>query len=147
MAIALLAAAALASSLSAHTPEAAPLRMAANGNITFRACNHTKTAVLLAGSWIPVYGSKWQNRGWMTINAGACGDVFVTANRTFYARAEVKGHADQSWGNDIKQCAEYPGPYNFFTGSDDTSCPEGEPADFATFHSDGRSVYVWNLTP
>ena len=31
--------------------------------------------------------------------------------------------------------------------ADDTTCPEGEPAEFTTFHSDGRSVYVWNLDP
>lgn len=149
MAVALLAVAALASSLSTHAPSTDPswTRVAANTNITLRACNHTHDKVLVAGSWIPVGGNKWLNKGWTPVPAGACKDVFVTSNRTFYVRAEVAGHSDQSWGKDIKQCVEYPGPYSFYTGSDDTSCPEGEPADFTTFHSDGRPVYVWNLNP
>ena len=149
MALGLLAVAALASTLSG-SPAAAPppyLQMAANSTITFRACNHTKTTVLVASSFIPVRASDWRNKGWTGVNAGACADIFVTENRTFYARAEVKGHSDQSWGSDIAQCVEYPGPYDFFTKSSDTSCPEGEPAQFTTFHSDGRSVYVWNLNP
>ncbi|HEY5347415.1 MAG TPA: hypothetical protein VIJ72_04415, partial [Rhizomicrobium sp.] len=61
--------------------------------------------------------------------------------------AEVKGDSSQYWGSDIKQCVEYPGPYDFPTASEDTSCPEGEPADFTTFKSDGNPVYVWNLNP
>jgi len=115
--------------------------------ITLRVCNRTGDAVLVASSFIPIGGSDWRNKGWTRVRAGGCEDIFRTDNRTFYARAEVKGDSDQSWGSDIKQCVEYPGPYDFYTGSDETSCPEGEPAEFTTFHSDGRSVYVWNLDP
>ena len=81
------------------------------------------------------------------LRSGACSNVFTTGNATFYARAEVKGDSDQYWGSDIKQCVEYPGPYDFYTRSEDTTCPEGEPQEFTTFHSDGRPVYVWNLNP
>ena len=119
----------------------------AEETVTLRACNHTNEAVMVASSYIPVGGSDWRNKGWTQINAGSCADIFRTGNRTFYARAEVKGDSDRYWGSDIKQCVEYPGPYDFYTGSNDTSCPEGEPADFTTFHSDGRAVYQWNLTP
>ena len=115
--------------------------------ITLRVCNRTEDQVLVATSYIPIGGSDWRNKGWTRVRAGSCEDVFATENRTFYARAEVKGDSDQSWGSDIKQCVEYPGPYDFYTGSDDTTCPEGEPADFTTFHSDGRPVYIWNLDP
>jgi uncharacterized membrane protein len=115
--------------------------------ITLRVCNRTEDQVLVATSYIPIGGSDWRNKGWTRVRAGSCQNVFETENRTFYARAEVKGDSDQSWGSDIKQCVEYPGPYDFYTGSDDTTCPEGEPADFTTFHSDGRPVYVWNLDP
>lgn len=149
MAFGLLAVVALASAVSG-TPAATPpsdLRMAANTPITFRACNHTKTAVLIGSSFIPIGGRDWRNKGWTVVNAGACGDIFKTDNRTFYARAEVRGHSDQSWGSDIAQCVEYPGPYDFMTKSSDTTCPEGDPAKFTTFQSDGRPVYVWNLTP
>jgi uncharacterized membrane protein len=116
--------------------------------ITLRACNHTDDTVLVAASFMPI-GSHdtWRNKGWTRVHAGGCEDIFKTANRTFYARAEVKGESDQYWGSDIKQCVEYPGPYDFNTASDDTTCPEGEPAEFTTFHSDGRAVYVWNLNP
>jgi uncharacterized membrane protein len=112
-----------------------------------RVCNHTTNATLVGSSFIPVGGRDWRNKGWTKVNAGACRDIFTTTNRTFYARAEVLGHSDEYWGSDIKQCVEYPGPYDFMTRSSDTTCPEGEPAEFTTFHSDGRPVYVWNLNP
>ena len=115
--------------------------------VTMRACNHTGDAVMVASSFIPVGGSDWRNKGWTSVAAGQCLDIFKTTNYTFYARAEVKGDSASYWGSDIKQCVEYPGPYDFFTGSNDTSCPEGEPADFSTFKSDGSPVYVWNLNP
>jgi uncharacterized membrane protein len=119
----------------------------ARGTVTLRVCNRTNDTVLVASSFIPIGGSDWRNKGWTRVRAGGCEDIFRTDNRTFYARAEVKGDSEQYWGADIKQCVEYPGPYDFFTGSDETTCPEGEPAEFTTFHSDGRPVYVWNLDP
>jgi uncharacterized membrane protein len=150
MAVGLLAVAAFAAAVSAQpasTPSPNLIMASAGSQITLRACNHTKDKVLVAGSYIVPGGRDWTNKGWTPVNAGACVNVFVTDNRTFYARAEVKGHSDQSWGSDIAQCVEYPGPYNFMTKSSDTTCPEGEPAQFTTFHSDGRPVYVWNLNP
>jgi len=115
--------------------------------VTLRACNHTDTVVLVAGSFIPVGGSDWRNKGWTPVKPASCEDIFKTTNHTFYARAEVKNDPQSSWGTDIKQCVEYPGPYDFFTHSEDTTCPEGEPADFSTFQSNGSPVYVWNLNP
>lgn len=115
--------------------------------ITLRACNHTGDTVLVASSYIPIGGSDWRNKGWTRVGPGRCEDIFKTTNRTFYARAEVKGDSDSYWGKGIKQCVEYPGPYDFYTASEDTTCPEGEPAEFTTFHSDGSPVYVWNLNP
>lgn len=147
MAIGLLAAATLAAAVSGHSPATADIRLAANSVITLRACNHTTKNTLVASSYIPIGGSQWRNKGWTKVAAGACKDIFTTTNRTFYVRAEVQGDSNHYWGSDIKQCVEYPGPYDFFTGSNDTTCPEGEPADFTTFHSDGRPVYVWNLNP
>lgn len=117
------------------------------GDVTLRACNRTRDAVLVAGSYIPPGNDRWRNKGWTRVNAGSCQDIFHTENRTFYVRAEVKGDSSQFWGTDIMQCVEYPGPYDFYTGSDDTTCPEGEPQKFTTIHSDGRSVFVWNLDP
>jgi uncharacterized membrane protein len=116
-------------------------------SVTLRACNHTDSIVLVASSFIPIGGSDWRNKGWTAVSAGQCLDIFKTMNYTFYARAEVKGDSDSSWGTDIDQCVEYPGPYDFYTKSEDTTCPEGEPAKFTTFKSDGSPVYVWNLNP
>jgi uncharacterized membrane protein len=147
MAVALLAAASLAAVISGHTDNAEGRQLAAGNVITLRVCNHTNTATLVGSSFIPIGGSAWRNKGWTKVNAGACRDIFSTTNRTFYARAEVQGHSDEYWGADIKQCVEYPGPYDFMTSSSDTTCPEGEPAPFTTFHSDGRAVYIWNLNP
>jgi len=115
--------------------------------ITLRTCNNTRHSVLVASSYIPVGGSDWRNVGWTRVNAHSCMSLFRTNNRTFYARAEIRGDSSRYWGSDIKQCVEYPGPYDFYTGSEDTTCPEGEPQEFTTFHSDGRSVYIWNLDP
>jgi uncharacterized membrane protein len=115
--------------------------------VTLRACNHTDDTVLVASMFIPIGGSEWRNKGWTRVGAGECADIFQTTNKTFYARAEVKNNSDQYWGADIKQCVVYPGPYDFYNGSDDTSCQQGEPVEFTTFHSDGRPTYVWNLNP
>src|SRR5579859_915336 len=113
-AVALLSLAAL---LAAATPAEA------RGRVTLRVCNRTDEQVLVASSYIPIGGSDWRNKGWTGVAAGSCLDVFETENRTFYARAEVKGDSEQYWGTDIKQCVEYPGPYDFYTGSEDTTCP------------------------
>jgi uncharacterized membrane protein len=126
---------------------ATPAQARSGDRITLRVCNRTHESVMVASSYIPIGGADWRNKGWTRVHAKSCEDVFTTNNRTFYARAEVKGDSEQYWGSDIKQCVEYPGPYDFYTSSNDTSCPEGEPAEFTTFQSDGRSVYVWNLDP
>ena len=133
--------------LGCLTAIAAATPAQARSTIVMRACNHTDQTVMVAASFIPLGGADWRNKGWTPVSAGQCEDIFKTQNATFYARAEVKGDPDSYWGADIKQCVEYPGPYDFFTGSDETTCPEGEPAEFTTFHSDGRPVYVWNLDP
>jgi len=147
MAIGFLAASLVAAAISGSGPASADIQLAANNPITLRVCNHTSNTTLIGSSFIPIGGREWRNKGWTKVNAGACRDIFTTNNRTFYARAEVQGHSDEYWGTYIKQCIEYPGPYDFMTGSNDTTCPEGEPAQFTTFHSDGRPVYVWNLNP
>jgi uncharacterized membrane protein len=127
-------------SLAATTPADA-------ATITLRTCNHTRHTVMVASSYIPVGGSDWRNVGWTRVNARSCTNIFRTKNRTFYARAEIRGNSSRYWGTDIKQCVEYPGPYDFYTRSEDTTCPEGEPQKFTTFHSDGRPIFVWNLDP
>lgn len=147
MATGILAATLVAAAISGSGAAPADVQLAANSVITLRVCNHTSNPTLIGSSFIPIGGKEWRNKGWTKVNAGACRDIFTTTNRTFYARAEVQGHSDEFWGTDIKQCIEYPGPYDFMTGSNDTTCPEGEPAEFTTFHSDGRPVYVWNLNP
>jgi uncharacterized membrane protein len=147
MAMGFLAASLIAAAISGSGAESAAIRLAANNVITLRVCNHTSNPTLIGSSFIPVGGRAWRNKGWTKVNAGACRDIFTTNNHTFYARAEVQGHSDEFWGTDIKQCIEYPGPYDFMTGSKDTTCPEGEPAQFTTFHSNGSPVYVWNLNP
>ena len=102
---------------------------------------------MVASKFVPLGGADWRHKGWTPVGAGQCSDVFKTANRTFYARAEVKGDSETYWGTDIKQCVEYPGPYDFYMRFRDTICPEGEQAEFSTFHSDGSPIYVWNLNP
>ena len=142
-----IAAAALAGLLGLVTVALLTPTEARAAAITLRACNNTRHTVLVASSYIPVGGSEWRNAGWTRVSAHSCTSIFRTSNRTFYARAEIRGDSSRYWGSGIKQCVEYPGPYSFYTGSEDTTCPEGEPQEFTTFHSDGRSVYIWNLDP
>jgi uncharacterized membrane protein len=112
-----------------------------------QACNHTGKAVLVASSYIPVGGSLWRNKGWTVVGAGACKELFTTENNTVYLRAEVKGDSSQFWGSDIDQCVDYPGPYDFTTRSEDTTCPQGQPAKFTTIHTGGKAIFTWNLNP
>jgi len=154
MALLLLAAAALSASVSGPSSDlklAENMSQSGGGNggntITVRACNRTDQPTMVAVSYIPVGGSDWRNKGWFTVASGDCSDVLTTTNRTIYVRAEVKNDPNHYWGSDIKQCVEYPGPYDFYTGSDETTCPEGEPQDFTTIRSDGSPVFVWNLNP
>jgi uncharacterized membrane protein len=112
-----------------------------------QACNHTGKAVLVASSYIPVGGSLWRNKGWTVVSAGACKELFTTENNTVYLRAEVKGDSSQFWGSDIDQCVDYPGPYDFTTRSEDTTCPQGQPAKFTTIHTGGKAIFTWNLNP
>jgi uncharacterized membrane protein len=112
-----------------------------------QACNHTGKPVLVASSYIPVGGSLWRNKGWTVVGAGACKELFTTENNTVYLRAEVKGDSSQFWGSDIDQCVDYPGPYDFTTRSEDTTCPQGQPAKFTTIHTGGKAIFTWNLNP
>lgn len=112
-----------------------------------QACNHTDKPLLVASSYIPIGASLWRNKGWTVVGAGACKDLFTTENNTVYLRAEVKGDSSQFWGSDIDQCVDYPGPYDFTTRSDDTTCPQGKPAKFTTLHTGGKAIFTWNLNP
>jgi len=144
MKLALLAASALAMAMSGA--KAADIRLADNV-ITFKVCNHSGKQALIGSSFMPVNGTVWRNEGWKFVAAGTCRDIFVTGNRTFYARAEVKGNPDMYWGKGIKMCVLYPGPYDFMTGSSDTTCPKGEPAEMSIFKSDGTNPFTWTLNP
>jgi uncharacterized membrane protein len=139
-----LAATALVAMLSAA--HAADTRLADNV-ITFKVCNHSGKQAFVGSSFIPVNGTVWRNEGWKFVAANACRDIFTTMNHTFYARAEVKGDPDTYWGKGIKQCVLYPGPYDFMTGSNDTTCPKGEPAEMTVFKSDGTPTFTWTLNP
>lgn len=119
-----------------------------SGLVTLRVCNHISDTVLVGVSYMPVGRDDWLNNGWTPVHGGQCKDLFQTENPYFYARAEVRGDSSRSWGSDINQCVEYPGPYNFYTGTEDTTCPgNSEAQEFTTFHSDGRPVFVWDLNP
>jgi uncharacterized membrane protein len=135
----LLAATALAASISAAS--------AADTVITFKVCNHSGKTAFVGSSFIPVNGTVWRNEGWKLVTPNQCRDIFKTGNRTFYSRAEVKGDPDTFWGKGIKQCVVYPGPYDFMTGSGDTTCPKGEPAEMSVFKSDGTPTFTWTLNP
>jgi hypothetical protein len=154
MVLSLITAAALTAAISGPGSDvrlADSMQQRGGGNsgdtITVRACNHIDEPTMVAVSYIPVGGSSWRNKGWFTVAPGDCTDVLTTTNRTIYLRAEVKDDPSRYWGSDIKQCVEYPGPYDFYTGSEETTCPEGEPQEFTTIRSDGSPVFVWNLNP
>jgi uncharacterized membrane protein len=151
MTFAILAAAAIAATVSGHTGPASDIRLAANTvRIVFKTCNKTTNPVFVAGTFMPDPGSgdQWQNEGWKLVAPNACRDIFTTSNRTFYARAEVKGDPDTYWGKDSKHCVVYPGPYKFMNGSNGGDCVQGEPAMMSQFTAGvGVPAFTWTLNP
>ncbi len=115
---------------------------------TLRVCNNTNKPALVASSYIPVGRSDWRNVGWTPVAPKSCREnLFTTDNNNVYLRAEVRGDSSQYWGSDIDQCVDYPGPYDFYTGSDDTTCPQGMPEKFTTINTEGKVAFTWNLDP
>jgi uncharacterized membrane protein len=113
-----------------------------------RVCNNTSQPALVASSYIPIGQSDWRNVGWTAVGPRSCREnLFTTNNNTVYLRAEVRGDSSQYWGNDIQQCVDYPGPYDFYTRSDDTTCPQGTPEGFTTIDTEGKEGFTWNLDP
>lgn len=118
------------------------------GATTLRVCNNTNQPALVASSYIPVGQSDWRNVGWTSVAPRSCREgLFTTNNNTVYLRAEVRGDSSQYWGTDIQQCVDYPGPYDFYTRSDDTTCPQGTPEGFTTIDTEGKEAFTWNLDP
>lgn len=118
------------------------------GATTLRVCNNTSQPALVASSYIPVGQSDWRNVGWTPVAPRSCREnLFTTDNNTVYLRAEVRGDSSQYWGTDIQQCVDYPGPYDFYTRSDETTCPQGMPEGFTTIDTQGKEGFTWNLDP
>jgi uncharacterized membrane protein len=142
------------------------------GVITLVACNRTARTLAIATIYIPVSSERWRSTGWTNVDAGTCRGVLATANTIFYARAEeaVRGQrhdTDTASGRDIEfmnglvqgdamipnaggdahLCVRHNGSWDIMATSLSGTCGSdaSEPANFKTFHSEGRSLLVWNL--
>jgi uncharacterized membrane protein len=142
------------------------------GMTTLVACNRTQRTVAVASIYLPVSSGKWRSTGWIEIDPATCRGVLATANTTFYARAEeavrnqrhdadsmsgrdvefmnglVQGDAMvPNAGGDIRLCVRHSGNWDVMADNLRETCSSdaSEPADFKTFHSDGRAMLVWNL--
>lgn len=114
--------------------------------VTIRVCNRTSDTALVALSYIKVGESRFVNAGWWRIAPGACDDLVDTDNAHFYAYADVDGE-DRYWGGSHNLCVEYPGPYEFYSGSGDYCDSDQEVRGFVTMTATETGTYTWNLDP
>lgn len=123
---------------------AQPARSAAT--VTIRVCNRTSDTALVALSYIKVGESRFVNAGWYRVEPGDCDDLAETDNAHFYAYADVDGE-DRFWGGNHDLCVEYPGPYEFYTSTNDTCDSDQEVRAFVTMTATEAGTYTWNLDP
>jgi len=141
-----------------------PEKAAAPGTTTLVACNHSTHTLALASIYVPVSAEQWRSAGWTNVDAGTCRGIMVTANDTFYARAEVANRSqlhDPSFlsgmsdsdsgiansGGDARGCVRHSGNWDIQARTLRETCSGAvaESASFKTFHATGKPLLVWNL--
>jgi uncharacterized membrane protein len=120
--------------------------LAKEGLIKIRVCNNSNDVALVAISYIPVGESRFYNRGWFPYEPGECAILVGTDNATFYGYADADG-TDRYWGGDHSLCVEYPGPYNFYTGTSGYCETWQDVREFVVMKAKEPGVFTWNLNP
>ena len=134
---------AAAQSKPGMTPPA-PTRPA---TVDIRVCNESGRNAIAAISYVEVGTGRFINRGWYTVNDGACTELVSTDNANFYMYADALDGSGRYWKGNHALCVQYPGPYTFWSDGSDT-CPAGyETRDFVALHADEVGRYTWTLNP
>ena len=122
----------------------APVRPA---TVDIRVCNESGRNATTAISYVEVGTGRFINRGWYSVNDGACTELVSTDNANFYMYADATDGSGRAWRGNHSLCVQYPGPYTFWSDGSDT-CPTGyETRDFVVLHADDVGAYTWTLEP
>ena len=109
-------------------------------------CNRTNYSVSTS-----VIGRKdpsntdWAIKGWHNISANACVQVGRFAKGKIYTMAKMYGDARGWFGNDTKQCVEFPGPFDRNIAQDFACPPTGKTVGFFGVNVSDAN-YTWNIT-
>lgn len=87
-----------------------------------RICNQTGYAAATAIAGHKEVGSVWSVVGWRVVDANSCRVVGRFAKGKVYTMALVHNDLRGWFGNDTKQCVEFPGPFDR-TIDKSTTCP------------------------
>lgn len=88
----------------------------------FRVCNRTDYAAATAIIARKELGASWSAIGWHAVSANSCINVGKYVKGKVYVLAKVNNEPRGWTGNDVKQCVEFPGPFNRVI-SKDYVCP------------------------
>jgi len=128
-------------------PGMAPPAPVRSATVDIRVCNESGRDGSVAISYVEVGTGRFINRGWYTVNNGACTELVSTDNANFYMYGDTTDGSGRVWAGNHALCVQYPGPYTFWSDSSDT-CPAGyETRNFVVMHADGVGPYTWTLEP
>ncbi len=128
-------------------PGMAPPAPARPATVDIRVCNESGRNGTVAISYVEVGTGRFINRGWYTVNNGACAALVSTDNANFYMYGETTDGSGRVWAGNHALCVQHPGPYTFWSDGSDT-CPAGyETRNFVVMHAESVGQYTWTLTP
>jgi uncharacterized membrane protein len=128
-------------------PGMAPPAPPPASTIDIRVCNESGRNGTVAISYIEVGTGRFINRGWYTVNAGACTALVSTDNTIFYMYGDTTDGSGRVWRGNHPLCVQYPGPYTFWSDGSST-CPAGyETRDFVVLTAEDVGQYTWTLEP
>jgi uncharacterized membrane protein len=128
-------------------PGMAPPAPVRSATVDIRVCNESGRDGSVAISYVEVGTGRFINRGWYTVNNGACTGLVSTDNANFYMYGDTTDGSGRVWAGNHALCVQYPGPYTFWSDGSDT-CPAGyETRNFVVMHAEDVGQYTWTLEP
>jgi len=128
-------------------PGMAPPAPVRSATVDIRVCNESGRDGSVAISYVEVGTGRFINRGWYTVNNGACTALVSTDNANFYMYGDTTDGSGRVWAGNHALCVQYPGPYTFWSDGSDT-CPAGyETRNFVVMHAEDVGQYTWTLEP
>lgn len=115
--------------------------------VDLKVCNRSGRKASVAVSYIPVGETTFMNKGWFTVEVGACRILAVTDNANFYFYADALDGSNRSWQGNHDLCVAYPGPYSFYSDDEEECGSDQSLRAFVAVHTDQPGVYTWNMDP